>query len=182
MDLKRELRNKIKQTVMPAELRLKASEDVVGRLKVLLPYGTCVGGFMAKSDEPSLDLLFQDKSLDWVFPRIQGDELHYYRPQNKDAFELNEFQILEPKVSNSERVDLSQIQILLVPGMAFDRKGGRLGRGKGYYDRTLKNFSGLKVGVIMADRVMDRDLPLEEHDQKMDIVVTNQYILRRYDT
>ena len=61
--------------------------------------------------------------------------------------------------------------VWLVPGIAFSRQGVRLGRGAGYYDRLLAGSNGVKVGLSYEDRVFDW-LPSEEHDVKMDYLLT----------
>jgi 5-formyltetrahydrofolate cyclo-ligase len=58
-----------------------------------------------------------------------------------------------------------------VPGLAFDRRGGRLGRGKGYYDRFLLETSGLRVGICFEDQVVEK-IPGEAHDLRMDFLIT----------
>lgn len=60
--------------------------------------------------------------------------------------------------------------ILIIPGMAFTKSGHRLGRGKGFYDRYLENFAGLKIGVCFDEQIR-KSVPYETHDQKMDFLV-----------
>ena len=67
--------------------------------------------------------------------------------------------------------------MILVPGLAFDLRGGRLGRGRGYYDRFLAGATGLRVGVCFEDQIV-ADVPLEPHDLRMDFVVTPSSICR----
>lgn len=64
--------------------------------------------------------------------------------------------------------------ILLIPGLAFDSNGNRLGRGKAFYDRYLKDYQGLKVGVCFDCQLDSIAIPLEEHDQKLDAIVTEK--------
>lgn len=63
--------------------------------------------------------------------------------------------------------------ICIIPGLAFSKKGARLGRGKGYYDRYLERFSGVKIGIAYSEQ-LEEDVPCEEHDQLLDGVVTDQ--------
>ena len=67
------------------------------------------------------------------------------------------------------------VDLVVVPGMAFDRQGGRLGYGKGYYDRILAacRASCCKVGVGYAWQVVTNTLPLASHDVRMDLIVTD---------
>lgn len=65
----------------------------------------------------------------------------------------------------------------LVPGVAFDHKGARLGRGKGIYDRLLSKSDGLSIGIFYECQKAD-EVPAGEHDQKMDIIVTEKMIYK----
>lgn len=67
--------------------------------------------------------------------------------------------------------------ILLVPGLAMSSKGERLGRGKGFYDRYMENFRGLKIGLCLEEQ-MDESLPVEPHDVLLDYVVTDKRIIK----
>jgi 5-formyltetrahydrofolate cyclo-ligase len=66
--------------------------------------------------------------------------------------------------------------ILLVPGVAFSRRGQRLGRGRGFYDRYLESFKGLKIGICFEEQLVD-SLPVEPHDISVDAVVTDGEIV-----
>ncbi len=79
--------------------------------------------------------------------------------------------ILEPDVIS--KVKLDDIDLILVPGIAFSKSGDRIGFGKGYYDKLLENFSGKKVGVCYDFQVVE-NLPTSKHDIKMDIIVTEE--------
>jgi 5-formyltetrahydrofolate cyclo-ligase len=61
--------------------------------------------------------------------------------------------------------------LILVPGVAFDLHGGRLGRGKGYYDRLLKELRGTTCGVAFDQQVVEA-IPVEPHDVRLDHVLT----------
>ena len=63
-----------------------------------------------------------------------------------------------------------EIDVVVVPAICFDKRGHRLGYGKGYYDRFLKNLKALKVGFCYFDMIED-ELPIEEHDIKADFVI-----------
>ncbi|MCP4006987.1 MAG: 5-formyltetrahydrofolate cyclo-ligase [bacterium] len=86
--------------------------------------------------------------------------------------------ILEPG-PEALRVDLRKIDLFVVPGLLFDRTGGRLGRGGGYYDRALAEASpdALRVGICYADRIVET-LPFEEWDIPMNLVVTESEVIR----
>lgn len=76
-------------------------------------------------------------------------------------------------------VDPGIIDIVVIPGRAFSRIGTRLGRGKGHYDRFLKDLPGaMKIGVCFHQQLFG-SLPVEEHDIPMDTIVTDQVVLER---
>ncbi|KAA0003805.1 MAG: 5-formyltetrahydrofolate cyclo-ligase [Thermoplasmata archaeon] len=84
--------------------------------------------------------------------------------------------ILEPKKEFIRERDGSEVDIYLVPGVAFDAHGNRIGYGSGYYDRLLGNASGVKVGVAYDFQVIER-IPSEGHDVKLDKIVTDTGVI-----
>jgi 5-formyltetrahydrofolate cyclo-ligase len=105
----------------------------------------------------------------WAVPRVEGRRLvsHQYDP---DRLVRHRFGMLEPAASLPV-VAPSTLDLVLVPGVAFDRHGGRLGFGGGYYDSFLPTTSALRVGIAhdccLADKV-----PMGDHDCWMDWVFT----------
>ena len=82
------------------------------------------------------------------------------------------FGIMEPQAEAF--TDYEQIDLILVPGMAFDRHGHRLGRGKGYYDRFLSQAKDCyKIGVCFPFQLVD-EVPTDEHDVRMDEIITQK--------
>ncbi len=71
---------------------------------------------------------------------------------------------------------VSDIDLFLVPGLAFDRMGRRLGRGGGHYDRALVTARGWKVGLALSPQIAKEDLPEEQHDIRMDAIGTENFI------
>jgi len=107
--------------------------------------------------------------IHWAVPRVDRQQLmlHTYQP---DRLVRHRFGMLEPAADLSP-VDASMLDIVLVPGIAFDRHGGRLGFGGGFYDRFLPTTPALRVGVTY-DHCLAASLPMTEHDQRMDWVFT----------
>ena len=81
-----------------------------------------------------------------------------------------QFGIREPSAGSIE-IPLTQLDLILVPGVAFDRHGHRLGRGQGFYDRLLEKFRGIKCGIAFAEQVVEA-VPVETLDVKMDYILT----------
>jgi len=102
-------------------------------------------------------------------------ELVRVRDYDRDL-EEGAFGILEPRrdLPGAAATDLPALY--LVPGTAFDERGGRVGRGKGYYDRFLEGKTGLRAGLAFEAQVLRKKLPLEPHDQLLDALVTERRV------
>lgn len=100
-------------------------------------------------------------------------------PEFEGDFEPGPFKIPEPKASSLRPFAPEKIDLVIVPGVAFDLRGNRLGYGGGYYDRF---FALLKHGVVLAALVFDLQIvsqvPLEKWDRPVDLVVTENRIIR----
>ncbi|MBI4355598.1 MAG: 5-formyltetrahydrofolate cyclo-ligase [Candidatus Omnitrophica bacterium] len=81
--------------------------------------------------------------------------------------------IREPRSAGRRSVSAKAVQLVIIPGVVFDRSGARLGHGGGYYDRWLRQIPRRvpRVGLAYACQVVDR-LPVQRHDRPMDIVVS----------
>jgi len=109
----------------------------------------------------------------WVFPRITGHDLVFHAVADL-ATELvaGTYGVREPRPDLPE-VPITDIDVFFCPGLAFDAKGGRLGRGKGYYDRTLARArpDALKIGVCFPCQIVLHTFPAEAHDIHMNEVI-----------
>jgi 5-formyltetrahydrofolate cyclo-ligase len=114
------------------------------------------------------------------FPRVvKGTEkLDFYAVNSLDDFEKGVFGLMEPKTS-LRKIDIENIDLFLVPGVAFTKSGLRLGYGGGYYDETLKfrKPASLAFGVCFDIQLTDL-LPSEEWDIRMDFIVTESGICK----
>ncbi len=87
------------------------------------------------------------------------------------------FGILEPDPSRCTPTPIEQIELVIVPGCAFDRRGNRLGYGKGYYDRFLAKIPALRIGLAFACQIVER-VPTHHLDVPMDVIITeDEWIL-----
>ncbi len=106
-------------------------------------------------------------------PRFDAEQKGYMachiRNAAKDLRE-GEFGIREPGES-CERISLNRLDLILVPGIAFDLNGYRLGRGKGYYDRLLAEASGPTCGVAFDEQIVSQ-IPTEPHDVRLNCILT----------
>jgi 5-formyltetrahydrofolate cyclo-ligase len=132
--------------------------------------------FCALPDEPDLDALF-DAALAGgktvALPRYSAElgayEAALVRDWSQDCA-TGRHGVVEPG-AQCPRVALNQLDFALVPGVAFDPAGRRLGRGKGYYDRLLAGFHGIRCGVAFDVQVVAA-LPEEPHDVKLNCLAT----------
>lgn len=103
-----------------------------------------------------------------LLPKVVGDDLELHIYKGVDTLERGAFGILEP--TGKVFWDYNQIELAIVPGMAFDKAGHRLGRGKGYYDRLLTRLTQAhKIGVCFQFQYLDT-VPSEAHDVCMDSI------------
>jgi 5-formyltetrahydrofolate cyclo-ligase len=155
------------------------AHSLIERLKFILPAGKTIAGFKALKNEPDLGPLYDVGDYRFVFPRVEGENMRFYRSKSAKSFVASSWGILEPEPTQSESVEPSAIDIFLVPGLAFDRKLFRLGRGRGFYDRALTAVTALKIGIAASSQISNLDLVTEDHDCPMDMVVTEKYFLKR---
>ncbi len=92
-----------------------------------------------------------------------------------------EFNVMEPRDELKDNFLKSDIDLVVCPGVAFDKQCGRLGRGKGCYDYFLKELKEKAplVGFSYQCQIIDDDLPFDYHDIPMDIVITEEAITRQ---
>lgn len=106
-----------------------------------------------------------------LLPVVSGDDLLIREFTGLSGMVEGEaFAIPEPDC-NSKEVGIEEIDLVIVPGVAFDAGGGRMGRGKGYYDRLLRGCGAYKIGVCFDFQIVD-DVPKDEHDVPMDEIIS----------
>ncbi|MEK6772827.1 MAG: 5-formyltetrahydrofolate cyclo-ligase [Bdellovibrionota bacterium] len=126
------------------------------------------GAFHPLDSEPAiLPCLPEIRHINWFFPRIQGEVLEF---SNSKKTQKNNLGFAEPV--GGEVRSVQELDGFLIPGLVFDRKGNRLGRGKGYYDRSLAQCRGERVGVCYQDQLIEKLDVAEAHDLAMDYILT----------
>jgi 5-formyltetrahydrofolate cyclo-ligase len=129
---------------------------------------------MSFRQEPDLQLLWQrfpDKI--WGFPRCIGKELDWYQVHPTDRSqetEIGTYGIAQP-LTSLPKVDLTKVDVVLVPSVACDRRGYRLGYGGGFYDRFLASRVIYTIGITFADFHLEQ-LPTEIWDVPLNAVCT----------
>lgn len=154
------------------------SEKIFSRLHSYLSQQTGLWTlFSPLNDEPNILPLLQSCShLQWVFPRVESKQsMRFFKVINTDELITSSWGLDEPPADPERAVDAEQITGCIIPGLAFDKTGTRLGRGGGFYDRFLQNFKGLKLGVTFEPGLTKEALPRKSHDQHMNIVVSPEH-------
>ena len=120
-------------------------------------------------DEVDLSAILRLRAdLKWLYPKVRGTDLSFHSGLDLVA---GSFGILEPAAGSPE-VTLDEIDAFICPGLAFDPCGGRLGRGRGFYDRMLAKArpDALKLGICFEIQLVTDTFP-ELHDVRMDLVI-----------
>jgi 5-formyltetrahydrofolate cyclo-ligase len=118
-----------------------------------------------------------------VVPYCAGGELELFRLADMDELEPGTLGILEPsrdlRSIREKQAHAGELDVIIVPGVAFDRRGGRLGHGKGYYDRLLARTEPRTRRIAVAyESQMFPEIPMSDHDVFMDMVVTETTVYR----
>ena len=94
-----------------------------------------------------------------------------------DDLNIGAYSILEPEKETIKEVSIDDIELIIVPGVAFDEHGHRIGQGMGYYDRLLRNSTkALHVGLAFEFQIVD-EIPKNKHDIPVDKIVTEKRII-----
>ena len=174
---KTEIRRRMRELkrAVTAEEKLRRSETVMRSVEQLPEFqrARVVLLYWSMADEVQthafVERWYKEKTL--LLPCVDGDDLvlrQYTGPKCMVAGE--QFGIGEP--TGEEWKDLGAVELIVVPGVAFDKQNNRMGRGRGFYDRLLKSTpNAVKVGVAYDFQMLDA-IPVEPHDVKMNRVIT----------
>lgn len=170
---------------MPVEERMSASRKIVNHLcelrcyqeaEVLLLYysyrSEVVTRFLIE------DLLLQGTKQVYL-PKVHGDKMFFYRISSSDDLSIGYQGILEPSEKNEvfcREITKKKRCLLILPGVAFDKEGNRMGFGKGFYDRFLMEYPGVCRNALAFECQIAEQIPCEVHDQKMHRIITEQNI------
>lgn len=140
----------------------------------------CIGLYSPVCNEVQTELVARRCLADakrLAYPRVDGSDLHFVEVRGPGELAPGQFGILEP--SGTRVVPLPELDLLVIPGIAFDLAGHRLGYGKGYYDRALSACRPEleRIGFAYEFQVLDQ-LPVAAHDRRLTGLVTEQRLLR----
>jgi 5-formyltetrahydrofolate cyclo-ligase len=164
------------------EQRAKWSQQVLKNLirhDSWCPRGGVVsifGGIKLEVDVMPIFSWLQDRGCEVALFAMEGDTMRPWRVRQRADLRTGVMSVLEPVPVAGNELAISDLDVVLTPGLAFDRNSGmRMGRGKGHYDRIFGNpqFRGVKIGVGFGLQVMN-GVPAEAHDRPLDHLVTEQ--------
>lgn len=165
-----------RRRLTPAQ-RAEASAAIVDRLlrQPELQRPGHVLLYAAMSEEADLARVvgpLRERGVRTLFPRVRGDQLEVVAASDLLTLQLGYRGVREP---SGPRIDTEVVDVAVVPGVAFDPHGGRLGHGGGHYDRLLAQLpeDTLRVGVCFACQVVPR-VPRAAHDEPVDVVITER--------
>lgn len=174
---KAEVRKMIRELkrAVPLEEKLRRSAGIMRKVEALPEFqqARVVLLYWSMADEVQthafVDKWYKDKVL--LLPCVDGDDLRLRQYTGPECMVAGEqFGIGEP--TGEEYKDLDKVELIIVPGVAFDRQCNRMGRGRGFYDRLLKSTpNALKVGVAFDFQMLDT-IPTEPFDVKMNHVIS----------
>lgn len=175
-DIRRQV--KARKSMLSREERIEAASRVFEMLERTAAFMLAENILMYHSLEDELSTReFIDRWHDrkrFYLPRVNGVNLEIL-PYDKSRLHLGSFNIEEPE--GDDVVDVSTIELVIVPGVAYDKRGNRVGRGKGFYDRLLAETKAVKIGVAYDCQLYD-EIETDDFDVPVNFVITERGIYR----
>lgn len=174
---KSELRKKIRSTLPTAVVEIAEKSAAICAFITrdeIWQRANVVGLFAPQPHEPNVELLWMERAgKTFCYPRVRPDGLDFLTTDDPAKLEVGRWNLREPAFEESHLISVSDIDLLLVPGVAFTPIGDRMGRGGGFYDRLLSSLSPktIPVGVCFDCQIVEA-LTMEPHDRSVQRVVT----------
>ena len=174
-------RLKRKLSVISASSRKGKSRKIIAKLAQLLVFKKAnrICTFMSSPLEVETKALVGlalklKKTVYAPCPDSDGKGMAVYEVRNlRRDLRRGRFNILEPRKIKARKGRPSSLDLILVPGLGFDRKGGRLGRGAGYFDRYLRRCTNAeKIGLAFREQITKK-IPMTRRDVRVDRVITD---------
>jgi 5-formyltetrahydrofolate cyclo-ligase len=168
----------------PADVQAR-SKAICARLAGMTVFlgGRHVFTYVSRGNEVQTHELIRDLLMDGKrvgVPTFDSERDAYHATWIRhfpDDLQPGKLDILEPRMDKVRRAEWDKFEVLLIPGLAFDARGHRLGRGKGYFDRMLEQAPGVKVALAYDFEVL-AEVPVAAHDVPMDFIVTETRVIR----
>lgn len=155
------------------------SAKVCSKLAEVIPQKSLCASYRALGSELNPETLMSLRpDCRFAFPKVDGEDLSFWQTNATSRFAPGTFGVSEPVPETCEPVQLTNCDFILVPALAFDRNGHRLGYGRGFYDRALTGVGGTKVGLAFKFQIQQESLPHESSDIAMNLVASEDFILQ----
>ncbi|MDD2850849.1 MAG: 5-formyltetrahydrofolate cyclo-ligase [Desulfuromonadaceae bacterium] len=147
-------------------------------------HAQCVALYAPAHNEIDTTLLFTEARKEGkqvLFPVVCGQQLVFRPVDHIETLQKGAFGILEPCASDN-KLQTVEADLVVVPGIAFDLSGHRIGYGKGFYDRFLHHPGCTRhvVGLCHDFQIVDGHIPADPHDIPMGIVITDKRVIRTH--
>jgi 5-formyltetrahydrofolate cyclo-ligase len=185
MEEKKIVRNQIRQKLhsMPKSSYEKRSSLIAQNVRKLKEWEEAKLIAITISNFPEVDTrrIIENAWMDGkkvAVPKCEpkSKTMHFRKLESFEQLERVFFGLWEPILDKTELVEDTDIDLMFVPGLAFNRKGYRLGFGGGYYDRYLSKYSGITVSLAFSDQLLD-NIPVESHDLPVDKIITPNEVI-----
>jgi len=184
---KKEIRREILQRRDSISKNIRAEKDIAIMQRIImlpefLNAKTILFYASFRSEVDTIDLIKLSLHLDKraVLPKVCKEEniLRLYEIESLDELARGYMWILEPSVDETRLRSISDIDLIIIPGAAFDSHGNRLGYGAAYYDKLLANMKKKIPIVALAygEQIVEK-IPSEPHDIKVDKIVTDTMVI-----
>lgn len=176
-------KNMIKiRDAIPEMIRKRKDEKILYKLFNLKSFTNansvlCYASVRSEVDTKDIISYCLRERITLSMPKVNINSLQIYRIEKIDELQPATFDIPEPTILNDlRRINPTNIDVAIVPGIAFDLQKNRIGYGKGYYDKLLSKSVCLKIALCYEEQIVDF-IPTNNHDIKMDVIVTDERII-----
>lgn len=183
---KQEIRDKLLQRLLSfskqeLKRRSKYVEQKLSNLPIYKEAKVIFTYYPLKGEVDLLDMIRKEWGMKrFCFPvmNMENRQLRIFEPRNLEDFIAGPYGVLQPDTTKSKELTIQDIDMAIVPAIAFDCQKNRLGRGGGFYDRFLERIRPPvdKIGVAFDFQILE-NLPIHPHDQKVDVVVGETVVI-----
>ncbi len=182
IDFRKRLKSRLKKNSFEVQQNEFLAKNLIELLHSHLNYfpndNDPLGAFAPILNEPNVLAYLKDEDSDGhlCFPSfVEEGKMVFRKSTVNDLIEDQNFgvKMMSPSLQNK----IVTPKVVLIPGLGFTEKGARLGRGKGFYDRYLYKYNGIKIGLGF-ELQMEKKLPTDKYDQLMDFIVTEKRIIQ----
>ena len=167
---------KILSQIPESEIKSRSEKIAKNFAKFVSPKHKVFAVYLSLPKEVQTDMiisLLRKNGKTVLVPFITGEVLKFSKLYECTKLEKNDYCIREPV---KKQTYSGEIDVVVIPGLAFDRYGKRLGRGKGYYDRFLKTSCAIRLGICFESQLFE-EIPSDNNDAGMDCIMTEKEVI-----